>query len=177
MTYTSHGYHIPGSPAEEGEAPSKARCGGPGLCAVCMRERNQFAESLKSNEPFPSHQNVDGSSSIGDDIKVRTGYDGRHSDRAIEAVCKYRQLLERRDDAPKTLFSDVYVVSFTYTLGNWKAMVSTRFPDNKYYEVTYNKDKGEIYLDEYVKTVNVVIPDDLRRTTDITLVSRVHSIL
>lgn len=53
--------------------------------------------------------------------------------------------------------SDVYVVSGTYVLGHWKCLVSTTLPDGMYYEVTYNKDKEEIYLDAYKKFDNQVI--------------------
>ena len=56
---------------------------------------------------------------------------------------------------------DVYVVWFCKTLQNWKALVSTTVPDGKYYEVTYNGDKKEAYLDVYVKQDNVCIPDTL----------------
>ena len=34
-------------------------------------------------------------------------------------------------------------------------MVSTNLPDGMYYEVTYNGDKKEIYLDAYKKFENV----------------------
>jgi hypothetical protein len=54
--------------------------------------------------------------------------------------------------------ADVYVVWFCYILGGWKALVSTTIPDDTYYEVTYNKEKDEIYLDTYVKVNNVAIP-------------------
>lgn len=33
---------------------------------------------------------------------------------------------------------EVYVVWFSKTLGNWKALVSTTLPDGMYYEITYN---------------------------------------
>ena len=49
---------------------------------------------------------------------------------------------------------DVYVVWFSKTLRNWKAMVSTNLPDGKYYEVTYNGHVPEIYIDTYVKVSN-----------------------
>ena len=55
--------------------------------------------------------------------------------------------------------SDVYVVWFSKTLQNWKALVSTNVPDNMYYEVTYNGDKQEAYLDVYKKWENLTIPD------------------
>lgn len=56
-------------------------------------------------------------------------------------------------------FDDVYVVWFSKTLQNWKALVGTELHDGMYYEVTYNGDKGETYLDAYKKFQNVCIPD------------------
>lgn len=49
---------------------------------------------------------------------------------------------------------DVYIVWMCKTLQNSKAMLSTPVPDTRYYEVTYNGDKGEAYLDTYVKEKN-----------------------
>ena len=54
---------------------------------------------------------------------------------------------------------EVYVVLFAYILGGWKATLSTDRPDGKYYELTYNASKKETYIDEYTKTINVVVPD------------------
>lgn len=56
---------------------------------------------------------------------------------------------------------DVFIVWFCKTLQNWKALVSTTIPDGIYYEVTYNGDKHETYLDIYKKWENVCIPDDV----------------
>ena len=50
---------------------------------------------------------------------------------------------------------DVYVVWFVKVLQNWKALVSTNLPDGMYYEVTYNGEMREIYLDAYKKFDNV----------------------
>ena len=61
------------------------------------------------------------------------------------------------DDVEKITMNDVYVVWFSKTLQNWKAMVSTTIPDGRYYEVTYNGDKNETYLDVYKKQENKVI--------------------
>ena len=57
-------------------------------------------------------------------------------------------------DKKKITKNDVYVVWFCKTLQNWKALVSTTLPDGMYYEVTYNGDKKEIYLDAYKKFEN-----------------------
>lgn len=54
---------------------------------------------------------------------------------------------------------DVYIVWFSKTLQNWKALVSTNLPDLKYYEVTYNGDGNETYLDVYVKVHNETVQD------------------
>ena len=52
---------------------------------------------------------------------------------------------------------EVFVVWFCYILGGWKALLSTTLPDGMYYEVTFNKDKQEIYVDHYVKTEQTLI--------------------
>lgn len=52
---------------------------------------------------------------------------------------------------------EVLLVWWSYILGGWKAVLSTTIPDGWYYEVTYNKNRGEIYLDAYQKRENVCI--------------------
>lgn len=51
----------------------------------------------------------------------------------------------------------VYIVWKCKTLQNWKWMVSSTLSDGMYYEVTYNGDKKEFYLDAYKKVENVCI--------------------
>ena len=36
--YTSHGHHIPGTIKNDDRPEQVARCGGPRICKVCMRE-------------------------------------------------------------------------------------------------------------------------------------------
>lgn len=57
----------------------------------------------------------------------------------------------------KVNISDVYIVWLSKVLQNNKALLSTPFPDNRYFEVTYNGDKDEFYLDCYVKNYNACI--------------------
>lgn len=52
---------------------------------------------------------------------------------------------------------DVYIVWSCKTLQNNKALASTILPDGMYYEITYNGDKNEIYLDAYKKSENQCI--------------------
>lgn len=49
---------------------------------------------------------------------------------------------------------DVYIVWFSKTLQNFKALVSTAVSDGMYYEITYNGDINELYLDAYKKWEN-----------------------
>lgn len=49
---------------------------------------------------------------------------------------------------------DVFIVWFSKTLQNFKALVSTIVSDGMYYEVTYNGNMNEIYLDAYKKWEN-----------------------
>lgn len=61
------------------------------------------------------------------------------------------------------LGEDVYVVWFCKTLQNWKALLSTNLPDGMYYEVTYNGDKDEYYLDAYKKFENIRYDGDMEK--------------
>lgn len=57
------------------------------------------------------------------------------------------------DDVVFTI-DNVYIVTHAFILKNQKAMVSTTLTDGKYYEVTYNEAKSEMYVDQYVKVQN-----------------------
>ena len=52
---------------------------------------------------------------------------------------------------------DVYIVWMAKILKNNKAMLSTTLPDGMYYEVTYNGEKDDFYLDAYKKFENEVV--------------------
>ena len=51
----------------------------------------------------------------------------------------------------KVLPEDVYEVWYCKTLDHAKMLLSTDVPDGRYFEVTYNGIKNEIYFDVYVK--------------------------
>jgi hypothetical protein len=68
--------------------------------------------------------------------------------------------LDETDTHVTFTLDDVYVVWFSKTLQNWKALISTTLPDGMYYEVTHNGDKHETYIDAYKKFDNVCIADE-----------------
>lgn len=80
-------------------------------------------------------------------------------EKARQIVMEYFNSHADVTDGVQISMEDVYVVWFSKTLQNWKALVSTKIPDNKYYELTYNGDKGETYVDVYVKLDNQVVKD------------------
>lgn len=51
---------------------------------------------------------------------------------------------------------DIFVVWFVKVLQNWKALCSTIFEDDRYFELTYDGDRRQLYIDEYVKKNNRV---------------------
>lgn len=62
-----------------------------------------------------------------------------------------------KTDNKKIGIEDVYVVWMCKALNNSKALLSTNVSDGMYYELTYNGEKDEIYLDAYKKRENKVI--------------------
>lgn len=64
--------------------------------------------------------------------------------------------IEITDNKVITL-DDVFIVWSCKTLQNNKALVSTTLSDGMYYELTYNGDKEELYLDAYKKWENKCI--------------------
>lgn len=77
---------------------------------------------------------------------------------AKKAVFDYvKAHLEKTDTHVTFAEDEVYVVWFAYTLGNWKALVSTTLPDGMYYEVTHSAVREQTYLDAYKKFENQVV--------------------
>lgn len=80
------------------------------------------------------------------------------ADTARQIVFGYiKPRLEKTDRHVTFSLDEVYFVWGCKTLQNWKALVSTTLPDGMYYEVTFNGDKNEAYLDAYKKFDNVTI--------------------
>lgn len=73
---------------------------------------------------------------------------------AIRTVRDYANEHLDKTDGVQISDEDVFIVWSCKTLQNNKAMVSTKLHDGMYYELTYNGDKDELYLDAYKKFEN-----------------------
>ena len=72
--------------------------------------------------------------------------------KCMEIVNNYAiEHLDKSDELPAF---DVFIVWYCKTLQNHKALLSTSLCDGMYYELTYNGDKKELYLDAYKKFEN-----------------------
>lgn len=138
VAYTRHGHHIPGT-SKANEPITKSRCGGPEFCPACSTEAVKWIMMGSG----PEREIL-----IGDN-------DTNYQTRAMEIVRKWLTDEKKLEG----LTYGLYIVWFAKTLQNWKALVGTTLKDGMYYEVTYNGDAHETYLDTYEKTNNIVYPD------------------
>lgn len=76
---------------------------------------------------------------------------------ALDIVRKYIE--EHLDKAYAVPEFTVFTVWKCKALQNWKWLLSSDLLDGMYYEVTYNGDKHEFYLDAYKKFENRCIPE------------------
>lgn len=80
-----------------------------------------------------------------------------YQEKAKQIVIDYYNEHVEITDNKRLKESEVFIVWFSKTLQNWKALISTTISDGMYYEVTYNGDKKETYLDAYKKWENVCV--------------------
>lgn len=78
-------------------------------------------------------------------------------EKAKKLVADYANKHLDKSDGKQITTDDVYVVWSSKVLQNSKALLSTMLPDGMYYELTYNGDKDEFYLDAYKKFENQAI--------------------
>ena len=72
-------------------------------------------------------------------------------------VAEYENQHLDKTDGKTITEDDVYIVWMCKTLQNNKALVSTTLFNGMYYELTYNGDKKELYVDAYKKWENYCI--------------------
>ena len=69
-------------------------------------------------------------------------------------------ILEHLDKSDTLPEFEIFIVWKCKALQNWKYLISSTLFDGMYYELTYNGDKHEWYLDAYKKFENRCIPED-----------------
>lgn len=84
---------------------------------------------------------------------MTNNYQFSRSEQAIRIVRDY--IKETLGEIAK----NIYIVWQCKTLQNWKALLASDNKDGMYYELTYNGDKREWYLDAYKKMENKVIEE------------------
>lgn len=77
--------------------------------------------------------------------------------KALDIVRSY--IMEHLDKSGEKPEFDLYTVWKCKTIQNWKYMISSTLHDGMYYEVTFNGDKNEWYLDAYKKFENRCVPN------------------
>ena len=81
---------------------------------------------------------------------------------ALNIVRNY--ILEHLDKSDPEAKFEVYTVWKSKILQNWKYLISSTLSDGMYYEMTYNGDKKEWYLDAYKKFENRCYPENTDAT-------------
>lgn len=65
----------------------------------------------------------------------------------------------RRQSGMELDITDIQMVWFAHILGYKKAILIDIGPDLRIYEVTYNKQQNQLYVDTYTKTSNELVVD------------------
>ena len=74
-----------------------------------------------------------------------------------KTVAEYANKHLDKSDSKQITEDDVFIVWMCKTLQNSKAMASTTLFDGMYYELTFNGNKRELYVDAYKKWENFTV--------------------
>lgn len=74
-----------------------------------------------------------------------------------KTVADYANQHLDKTDGKQITEDDVFIVWMCKTLQNNKALASTTLFDGMYYELTFNGDKQELYVDAYKKWQNFTV--------------------
>ena len=74
-----------------------------------------------------------------------------------KTVADYANAHLDKSDGKQITEDDVFIVWLSKVLQNSKALASTTLFDGMYYELTFNGNKGELYVDAYKKWENFTV--------------------
>ena len=74
-----------------------------------------------------------------------------------KTVAEYANKHLDKTDGKQITEEDVFIVWMCKVLQNSKALASTTLFDGMYYELTFNGNKGELYVDAYKKWENFMV--------------------
>jgi hypothetical protein len=148
MAFTGHGHYIVGSKKTGNPPKHKTRCYADRRCPHCASDIKKYWEKNGADPVEEKKMDV---------IHLPEYDDGAFLAKAKELVWGY--IIDGLDENSITPEFKIFTVWFSKTLQNWKAILGTTLPDNLLYEVTYNGDKMETYIDVYDKIDNVCIRD------------------
>ena len=81
----------------------------------------------------------------------------KHQKRAVAAVRKIIDMSRNLGLYPDGVEYKLYIVACGYILGDEKWWMTTDIPDGKYYEVTYNHNEDEIYVNVFQRIFSEVV--------------------
>lgn len=153
MTFTSHGHYIPGTPVTNDPPENRARCGGVKICRKCNEEAVTVLEAQlkKLREETESNKAMLTAETFGIPFSSK--------DEGVDFQLRAKRLVREEYNSHRSFeqgtidLDEIYVVWFTYTLGNWKAILSTSLPNGRIYEVTHRAGEAT-YVDTYLKLKN-----------------------
>ena len=126
------------------------------LCYKCFEEIQDGAEFEKQATPAGTikvkTEDIEDCGKMPEDV---IGKISPSDTNATRIVADYIENHLDKSDGP-VLFN-VFIVWKCKVLQNWKYLISSTLNDGMYYELTYNGDKDEYYLDAYKKFENRVI--------------------
>lgn len=131
MAFTSHGHHIPGTLLGDFKPHTTSRCGGIALCSRCRVEAEEH-------------------------IAFMIGEPTNYPEIAIQTLRKY--LTTKPSYVSREPFS-IYVITFSKTLQNWKALMGTTLDDSMVFELTHDGAKRVTYLKAFHSIDDQLIPD------------------
>lgn len=118
-------------------------------CKYCAGQLLAYLDVIKYIDSIRKDKNIN---------NIKTYYDFNIDTKALNIVDEFMK--KSFDKSEPVHEYNLFIVWKCKILQNWKFLISSTLSDGKYYEVTYNGDEGEWYLDCYAKFNNQCVVID-----------------